>query len=215
MIAIASVLTLTLLIFFSQLASAQIGVDNDGPSFTDITIMETDELIFVNVGVRDLNGWTDIFAVNVTIYDDQNRIISQVNFTQYSNLTTDIMFSYFNQTEGDNLNQEFSTHTYVEIAPWNPDNAIAPIGLRVTFAFDKFAGDHIYIVCTDRGENPLSCEHSGPFSAEYIPPPKFDDVAIPITLSSVVATGGALFMAYRRFKNNQLARAVETNEGGN
>jgi len=212
-----SVLTMALLISISHVATAQIGVDNDGPSFTDITIEEVDEVIYVDVGVRDLNGWTNIFAINVTIYDEQSRPISQVNFTLYSNMSSDVLFGQFYQDKrfGEYLNGEYSTFTYVEIAPWNPENTEVPIGLNVRFAYDKFAGDSIKILCIDKAEVPLTCDYYGPFSAEFTPPPVFgDNVAIPISLSSVIAASGALFMVYRRFKNNKLARAVESSERG-
>ena len=216
---ISSVLVLAILIMLPHFTSAQsgIGVDNDGPSFTEISIVEVDDVIFVDVIVRDLNGWNNIYSINVTVYDEQSRIISRVNFTQYANLTTDILFAQFNQDKryGEYLNGEFSTSTYVEISPWNPDNTVIPIGLSVRFAYNKFAGNTIEILCTDKAENPLSCDYSGPFSAEYTPPSVFgDNVAIPISLSGVIAALGALFMAYRRFKNNKLARAVEASERG-
>ena len=213
---LVSVLTLALLLTISQIASAQggVGVDNDGPSFTDIVIEEVDEVIFVDVGVRDLNGWSNIFSINVTVYDDQSRIICQVNFTQYDSLTSDTMLPQYEQVVGSYLNRESSTYTYMEIAPWNPDNTEVPIGLNVIFGFNKFAGDSITIVCMDKADAPLTCEYSGPFSADFTPPPAFDDVAIPISLSAVIAAGGALFMIYRRMKNNQLARAVESNTRG-
>lgn len=208
---LVSMLVLALLII-SQTASAQVGVDNDGPSFTDIIIKEVDEVIVVDIGVRDLNGWSNIFSINVTVYDDQSRVICQVNFTQYDSLTSDTMLPQYEQIVGSYLDRETSTYTYLEIAPWNPDNTDVPIGLNVIFGFDKFAGDSIRIVCMDKAENPLTCEYSGPFSAEFTPPPSFgDNVAIPISLSTVIAAGGALFLVYRRTKNNQLARAVESN----
>ena len=211
---ITSVLMLAILISLSQFASAQIGVDNDGPSFTEISIEEVDEVIFVTVGVRDLNGFSNIFSINVTIYDEHGGIISRVNFSQYSSFDSSTYFPRFTQEEGQYLNSDYSTSAPVPIAPWNYENTDTEIGLNAVFAFDKFAGDSITIVCTDMGEIPLRCMHSGPFSAEYTPPPKFDDVTIPISLSSGIAAAGAIFMVYRRFKNNQLARAVEASERG-
>lgn len=211
---ISSIIALAILISLSQFASAQFGVDNDGPSFTEISIVEVDEVIYVTVVVRDLNGFNDIFSVNVTVYDEQNRIISCVNFSQYSEFNSTTYFPRFAQEDGQFLNSDYSTSAPVPISPWNYESSDTEIGLSVTFAFNKFAGDSITIVCTDMGEIPLTCEHTGPFSAEYTPPPKFDDVAIPISLSTVIATAGALFMVYRRFKNNKLARAVEVSERG-
>ena len=212
---ISSVLALAILISLSQFASAQIGVDNDGPSFTQISIEEVDEVIFVTVVVRDLNGFSDIFLVNVTVFDELDRVITRVHFSQYSDLNSTTYFPRFAQEEGQYLNSEHSTSRPVGISPWNPDNADTDIGLEVIFAFDKFAGKSITIICRDMGDIPLSCEHSGPFSAEYTPPPVFgDNVGIPIALSGIIAATGTIFMVYRRFKNNKLARAVEANERG-
>ena len=206
---------LALIMLLSSFASAQIGVDNDGPSFTKISIVEVDEVIYVSVTVRDLNGFNNIFSVNVTVYDEQDRVLSRVNFSQYSEFNSTTYFPRFNQEDGQYLNSDYSTSAPVPIAPWNYENTDTEIGLEVIFAFDKFAGDSITITCTDMGEIPLICEHSGPFSAEYTPPPAFgDNVAIPISLSSGIAAAGAVFMVYRRFKNNKLARAVEANERG-
>ena len=125
------------------------------------------------------------------------------------------MLPQYEQIVGSYLDRETSTYTYMEIAPWNPDNTEVPIGLNVVFGFNKFAGDSIEILCTDKAESPLTCDYYGPFSAEYTPPPAFgDNVAIPISLSGAIAILGALFLVYRRFKNNKLARAVEANERG-
>ena len=213
---ISSIIALAILLSLSQFASADIGVDNDGPSFTKISIVEVDEVIFVTVVVRDLNGFNDIFSVNVTVYDDLGGIINRVNFSQYSNFNSSSYFPRFTQEEGQHLSIDYSTSKPVEIAPWTvPDNADKDIGLEVTFAFNKFAGESITIVCTDMGEIPLTCEHSGPFSAEYTPPPVFgDDVTIPISLSAIIAAVGAFIMVNRRYNNNKLARAVEASERG-
>lgn len=200
---------------FMQTAVAQIGVDNDGPSFTDISIVETGDLIHVNVGIRDLNGWDNIFAVVVTVYGKQNNIISQVNYSQYASYSSDTLIPQWTQVQGDYLNRDESRLEAVMVWPWNPQNTQNPIGLNLTFGYNKFAGNNITIVCTDKGSVPLSCEYSGPFSAEFTPPPAFgDNVAIPISLSGIVAALGGLFMSYRRHKNNQLARAVEASERG-
>ena len=214
---LVTVIALAFLIFLSHIASAQVGVFNTPPAFTDITIEEVEDVIYVDVGIRDLNGWTSIFAVNVTVYDEQSRIINKVNFTLYNNLTSEVLFGQFNQDKryGEHLNGDSSTFTYLEISPWNPDHADGPVGLNVRFAYNKFAGDSIEILCMDKAEIPLTCEYSGPFSAEFTPPPSFgDNVAIPISLSAVIASGGALFMIYKRMKTNQLARAVESKARG-
>ncbi len=212
---ISLVIALAILIMLPQLASAQIGVDNDGPSFTEISIEEVDEVIFVTVIVRDLNGFNNIFSVDVTVFDEYDGVITRVNFSQYSEFNSTTYFPRFTQEEGQHLNSDYSTSAPIAIAPWNPEHADTEIGLEVIFAFDKFAGDSITILCTDMGEIPLTCEHSGPFSAKYTPPPVFgDNLAIPISLSSAIAAAGAIFMVYRRFKNNKLARAVEVSERG-
>ena len=200
------------LILHTGTARAQtpgVGVDNDGPSFMDISISETDEVIYVNVEVRDLNGWNDIFSINVTIFDNQDRPISRVSYMQYSSLdSTSVATILWNETAGSYLDRTRSTWMPIPVAPWNPENARVEIGLRVSFAFQKFSGQTINILAMDRGM--LTCEYSGPFSAEYTPAPVFEDVAIPITLSSVMASVAALLMVFRRHTNNKLARAVET-----
>ena len=110
---IGSVLALSIMIFLSQFAAAQIGVDNDGPSFTEISIKEVDEVIYVTVGVRDLNGFSNIFSVNVTVYDEVGGVISRVNFSQYSSFNSSTYFPKFTQEEGQYLNSVYSTSTPV------------------------------------------------------------------------------------------------------
>jgi hypothetical protein len=214
-------LVLMISISLSGITQAQqggIGVDNDGPSFLDISIIETDDFTFVNVEVRDLNGWNDLFSINVTVLDNQDRPISSVSYMQYTSLSsTSVATILWNQTAGNYLDRTQSTWTPIPVAPWNPDNAIVEIGLRASFAFQKFSGQSIKILAMDRGQ--LTCEYNGPFSAEYTPAPVFDDVVIPIGLSSIIAGVAAIFMVYRRFNNNKLARAVEAShaksgEGG-
>jgi hypothetical protein len=203
-----------LIVFYFQagLTNAQqggsIGVDNDGPSFMDISISESDTYTFVNVEVRDLNGWNDIFSVNVTVFDNQDRAISQICYMQYSNLTSAVATIIWNQTVGNYHDVTQSSWTFIPVEPWiPPDHAVIDIGLRVSFAFYKFSGQSINILCMDKGQ--LTCEYNGPFSAEYTPAPAWENVAVPISLSTFIAVGAAGFMAYRRFKNNQLARKVE------
>jgi hypothetical protein len=213
---IFSLLTISFLLAIciqAGLSSAQqgggIGVDNDGPSFMDISISETDLVTFVNVEIRDLNGWTDIFSINVTILDNQENAISQVSYMQYPNLqSTTVMIIDWNETVGTYLlGPPDSTWLNIPVAPWNPNNADMEIGLRVSFALQKFSGQSISIRAMDRGQ--LTCEYRGPFSAEYTPAPAWENVAVPISLSTIIAVCAGGFMAYRRFKNNKLARAVE------
>lgn len=209
-----SLLIITFLIAIylqAGLSSAQqggIGVDNDGPSFMNTAIIETDTVNFVNVEIRDLNGYNDIFSINVTIFDNQGGILSQVCYMQYPNLvSTSVMVIIWNETVGNYLDEPQSTWVPVAVAPWNPDNAVMEIGLRVSFAFQKFSGNNITILGMDKGQ--LTCEQTSPFSAEYTPAPAWENVAVPISLSSFIAVGAAGFMVYRRFKNNKLARKVE------
>jgi hypothetical protein len=193
------------------LSSAQqggIGVDNDGPSFMNTAIIETDTVNFVNVEIRDLNGYYDIFSINVTIFDNQGGILSQVCYMQYPNLvSTSVMAIIWNETVGNYLDETQSTWLPIPVAPWNPENNDVEIGLRVSFAFQKFSGNNITILGMDK--DLFTCEQTSPFSAEYTPAPAWENVAVPISLSTFVAVGAAGFMAYRRFKNNKLARKVE------
>lgn len=203
----------------SCIASAQqggFGVLNDGPSYLDISILEDETYKSVSVEIRDLNGWNDIFSVNITVLDSQNRALSQVSYSLYPNLNeTTVVVPNWDETAGTYFVEGESGWASFEVVPWTvPENAVMNIGLRVNFTFQKFSGDRILILTTDRGE--LTCAYDGPFSAEYTPAPVWDNVAVPITLSTTVATTGAVFLAYRRFKNNKLARAVEashTNSG--
>jgi hypothetical protein len=204
----ALLLTLCLVSGFSSAQQGGIGVDNDGPSYIDIALVETDTLNYVNVEVRDLNGWNDIFSINVTITGNQNEIISQICYMQYPKLgSTTVAAIKWNQTVGDYLVESLCSWVPIPVAPWNPDNAVMEIGLRVSFALQKFSGQNVNILAMDKGQ--LTCEYNGPFSAEYTPAPTFDSVAVPIGLSAIVAVLTAVFVVYRRFNNNKLARAVE------
>ncbi len=209
-------LTFTAILIFNigsshVLGQGSIGVDNDGPSFLDIAIEETDVYKYVDVEVRDLNGWNDIFSINITIMGNSDNILSQVCYMQYPNLTsTSVAAIIWNETVGNYLVAGESGWTPMPVAPWNPDNAEREIGLRVIFAFNKFSGDTVNILVMDKGQ--LTCEYNGPFSAEYTPAPEWENVAIPISLSTMIAVAVAGFMVYRRFKNNKLARAVESSQ---
>ena len=201
-------MTLSLASGFSSAQQGGIGVDNDGPSYIDIALVETDALNYVNVEVRDLNGWNDIFSINVTITGNQNEIISQVCYMLYPNLgSTSVAAIIWNETVGNYLVETQSTWVPIPVAPWNPDNAVMEIGLRVSFALQKFSGQNVNILAMDKGQ--LTCEYNGPFSAEYTPAPTFENVAVPISLSAIVAVLAAALLVFRRFKNNKLARAVE------
>ena len=208
LLVITMLFTLGLVPGLSSAQQGGIGVDNDGPSFMDIHIIETDTINFVNVEIRDLNGWNDIFSINVTILGEGDRILSQICYMQYPNMeSTSVAAIIWNETVGNYMDVAQSTWLPISVAPWNPDNAAMEIGLRVSFAFQKFSGNNVNILGMDKGQ--LSCEYNGPFSAEYTPAPTWENVAVPISLSTVIAVGAAMFMVYRRFKNNKLARAVE------
>ncbi len=191
------------------MAQGIIGVENDPPSFIGLTIEETELYKYVDVQVRDLNGWNDIFSINVTVMGSSGNIISQVCYMQYPNLaSTSVAAIIWNETVGDYLVEPpESAWTTMPVSQWNPEYAAMDIGLRVIFAFSKFSGDTVNILVMDKGQ--LTCEVNTVFSSEYTPAPKWRNVAIPISLSSIIAVGAAGFMVYRRFKNNKLARAVE------
>lgn len=187
-----------------------IGVDNDGPSFISTSITETDTNKYVNVQVRDLNGWDDIFSINVTVLDGRGNPICSVSYMQYPNLvSTSVAAIIWNETAGGFFDEAGSSWNIIPVLPWNTGNT-TNIGLSVNFAFEKFSGDRIQILVLDRGL--LTCATDGPFSAEYTPAPEWENVAIPISLSSVVAVFAAGFLVYRRFKNNKVARAVEASQ---
>lgn len=187
-----------------------IGVDNDGPSFISTSITETDTNKYVNVQVRDLNGWDDIFSINVTVFDDRDNPICSVSYMQYPNLvSTTVAAIIWNETAGGFFDEAGSSWNIIPVLPWNTGNT-TNIGLSVNFAFEKFSGDRIQILVLDTGL--LTCATDGPFSAEYTPAPEWENVAIPISLSTTIGITSAAFMAYRRFKNNKVARAVEASQ---
>jgi hypothetical protein len=74
----------------------------------------------------------------------------------------------WNETVGNYLDEIQSSWLPIDVAPWNPDNAYIEIGLRVSFAFQKFSGNNITILCMDKGQ--LTCEHKGPFPETSAPP---------------------------------------------
>ncbi len=211
----------TVVSFYAEGQGSQIGVSNDGPSFISVSIEDDNDLIYIYVSLRDLNGWDDIYVVNVTVFDDQGGPISQVIYRQYRDLSDDTPAIEWEEIEGGYLSREHSTWDPVMIAPWNPENTEKQIGLDIRFGLESFSGDRITITAWDRGtEDPLtgergnllSCSYDGPFSADFTPTPMVRNYVIPLGLSLIIATIGAIFMTWNRYKNNKLARAVEAVE---
>jgi len=222
---LVTALVLSFLAYQSGLVSSQgsVGVDNDGPSFTNVTIEENHDHIYVHVSLRDLNGWDDIYLVNLTIRDSNGRAISHVVYRQYSAPSEVTPVIEWVELEGDYLDRDYSVWEAVPVYPWNPW-AAKYIGLNVTFAFNSFPGETISIVGMDKGErldptdttnertNLLSCEFEGPFSAEFTAPPIVENYVIPIAISFIVAVVGASIMTVRRHYSNKLAKTIEARE---
>lgn len=210
---VAFLLILTVLSLQSGPASAQsggVGVTNDGPSYVSLSIEEDMDLIFVHVAIRDLNGWDDVYLVNLTVVDNQDRPIAQVIYRQYSEPTAATPVIQWEELVGEHLNREQSSWAAVPIYPWNPENTPKEIGLNVSFAFNQFPGDRISVITLDKGL--FSCEHIGPFSAEFTAPPIIGNYVIPIGLSFIIAVLASSVMTLRRHYSNKLAKAVESKE---
>jgi hypothetical protein len=182
--------------------------------------VEDTDIIFVHVALRDLNGWDNIFLVNVTVMDAADHPISQVIYRQYRNPTDTTPVIEWDEIEGTNLNRDEISWRAVEIYPWNPDY-VKLIGLNVSFAFTSFPGDTISVIAMDKGTfdevsgqnvNFLSCEYHGPFSAEFAQPPIVSNYVVPLSISIFLALAVAAFMTLRRHYSNKLAKAIETKE---
>ncbi len=222
---IVAVILLSFLSMQSPRVSSQgsVGVDNDGPSFINVSVVDDVDRIFVHVALRDLNGWDDIYLVNLTVLDDRNRPISQVLYRQYASPSEVTPVIEWVEIEGSYLDREYSVWEAVPVYPWNPW-AAKYIGLNVTFAFQSFPGERITIVALDKGErvdpldqtnerkNLVSCEFESPFSADYTPRALVSNFVVPLALSLIIAMVAAVIMTVRRFYNNKLAKAIEAKE---
>jgi len=204
----------------SSQGTGGVGVGNDGPSFVSIEVEEDTDIIFVHVALRDLNGWDNIFLVNVTVMDSGGRPISQVIYRQYRNPNATTPAIEWEEIEGSHLNRAQSSWQAVGIYPWNPDYTTL-IGLNVSFAFNSFPGDQISVIALDKGVydpltgqnvNFLSCDYLGPFSAEFTAPPIISNYVVPLSISLFIALAVAAFLTLRRHYSNKLAKAIETKE---
>lgn len=197
--------------FVKSQGQGAVGVANDGPSFVNIEIEEVSDIIFVHIALRDLNGWDDIYLVNVTVMDNLKRPISQVIYRQYRDPAATTPVIEWEEIVGDQLITEQSSWQAVEVFPWTiPDVSLKEIGLNVSFAFTTFPGDTISIVAWDKGL--LNCESLGPFSAEFEPAPLMDSYVVPLSASLLIALASAAFMTLRRHYSNKLAKAIESKE---
>jgi hypothetical protein len=142
--------------------------------------------------------------------DNQDRPIAQVIYRQYSEPTAATPVIQWEELVGEHLNREQSSWAAVPIYPWNPENTPKEIGLNVSFAFNQFPGDRISVITLDKGL--FSCEHIGPFSAEFTAPPIIGNYVIPIGLSFIIAVLASSVMTLRRHYSNKLAKAVESKE---
>ncbi len=193
-------------------ADGDIGVSNDPPSWVDILVDDHNGLILVHVSLKDLNGWNDIYNVTLVVFDGHGNELCNITYKQYNDLDSTIAVIDWVQNRGDFLDEDNSYYDPIDIAPWNPDNAIDSVGLNVTFALTTFSGERIKIDAYDMRE--ARCGYEGPFSADYEIAPVFDgdDVVIPIGISAICALLGALFIVYRRIKSNKMARLIEGGE---
>ncbi len=196
-------------VYISPGADGDIGVSNDPPSWVDIFIDDSNGLILVHVSLKDLNGWNDIYNVTLVVLDGNGNEISNIVYKQYNDLDSTIAVIDWVENTGNYLDEDNSYYEPIDIAPWNPDNAIDSVGLNVTFALTPFSGETIKIDAYDMRE--ARCGYLGPFSADYEVPPVWDngDVIIPISISAICAFIGAMFIIIKRIKSNKMARLIE------
>lgn len=164
---IVIILILVLSLPMSHNALGQgVGVANDTPSFDHISIVRNNGLVYVSMIVKDLNGWEDIYNITLTITDKSGEIVSEIVYSQYSNLTATSPSVEWHELTGTYLNRELSDWEPREISPWNPENAVTPVGLDVSFVLGDVSGDYIIIKVMNRpilNSPESSCEHVGPF----------------------------------------------------
>lgn len=222
LVVLIAVLLLSTVIFSAPVKSqGGVGVLNDGPTFVDISVEEEDEKIYVHVVLRDLNGWTNIYLVNVTVFDNLDNPISQVIYRQYGSPSDNTPVIQWEEIEGELLIREESNWNVTEMYPWVvPDYAVENVGLDVTFIYTSFPGDHISIIALDKGETNatgvqvklLNCTYEGPFSAEFTPPPMIENFIIPLSVSLIIAAAAAVILTWRRYYSNKIAKAIEAKE---
>ncbi len=203
------IITSLAFVYIAPGTNGDIGVSNDPPSWVDIFVDDHNGMIMVHVSLKDLNGWNDIYNVTLVVLDGHGDEICNITYKQYNSLDSTIAVIDWVENVGSYWNEDESYYEPVDIAPWNPDNAIDSVGLNVTFALYPFSGEVIKIDAYDMRE--ARCGYQGPFSADYEIAPVWDgeDVVIPIGISAICALIGALFIVMKRMKSNKMARLIE------
>lgn len=150
------------IVLLSGTAFAQAGVANDSPSWINIDVEHADDIVFVHLAIKDLNGWDDIYMIQVNVTDNYDYPLSQVIFRLYQDITSTTLLIEWEEIVGSHLVREQSSWMAVDVYPWTtPDVSLKEVGLNVTFAFNAFSGDKISVTALDKGL--ASCEYVGPF----------------------------------------------------
>lgn len=204
-------LVIVISILLPGLSKADLGVSNDPPAWVDIEISEDDEYIYVNLAVKDLNGWSNVYNATVTVFDGRGDVVTIMTFSQYRALNSTTPGEYWDESVGDYLNPDLSYSLPVEIPPWNWQNAIEEVGLNITFVLTPFPGDTVHIEIRDKAL--ALSEYTGPFSAEYDIPPYFgNNYVYPVSISAIAATIVAVIFTIRRHYSNKLALTIQARE---
>lgn len=137
------------LILLTVPVMGQVSVDNDGPSFVTLSIEEDEEIIIIDILLRDLNGWDNINNVTFKVLDAQGKDVSKIIFEMHNSLDTSLLRPRFEEITGSYLIMDDSSHAPEDIPPWNPYNTDIPIGLNVRLALQPLEGETILIVAQD------------------------------------------------------------------
>ena len=182
-----------------------IGVINVPPAFDTISIDTTDRTQYViDMELFDYNDYDGIYKVIINFYLTGD-LVANFTFNQYSEpnresiLYTELSDQFQNQF-GDYL---IIGECQAETVPvgWTEDI----LNLRLTFRFHPFDADTIEITCIDT-EN-LSAIHVGPFPGS--PGFLIKGAVLPLSISGLVAVGGAVLILVTRLKGNKTAKKVE------
>jgi len=218
MLLLAAVLALAMV--SQDVGGTGVGVWNSPPTFVSMSIPDTDTEIAVVINVSDYNGWADIYMVVLTVKDDAGAVVQEVVYKQYPANTSSVRVDTFEETAGSFMKPKNPEDPYSGCrvrrfsgVGWFEDNTTQ----EVTFLFHPFAGSTIDVLMED--SKGLTSFHEGPFTDRFKdvlppPPPVFDNPAVPVTISTMVAAVGAAVAVTGRMKSNKMARMVMRMKGG-
>ena len=144
-----------------QTVTAQIDTMNDEPSWINIDTIDLPDEIIINVSIRDLNGWEDIYNVTLKVLDANGTEKYVIIYSQYQDLNSTTMIIEWIETTGNYLIRSQCDWNPADVSPWNPDNAVTPVGLNISFVLTPFYGHSIQIIAVDR--DLATCEFTSSF----------------------------------------------------